>query len=46
MSNYEAMPEGMTDEQFQVFLKLILQILKDSESKEDAIEKLENIFEL
>lgn len=43
MSNPE---EYMTDEEFQIFLKLVLQILKDSESKEDAIEKLENIFEL
>lgn len=43
MSNPE---EYMTDEQFQIFLKLVLQIVKDSKSVEDAVEKLENIFEL
>lgn len=33
--------EGMTNEQFKIVLNMIIQIIKDSESKEDAIKKVE-----
>ncbi len=32
--------EGMTNEQFRAVIKLIIQIIKDSDSKESAIEKI------
>ena len=35
------MEEGMTNEQFNTVLKMIVEILKTSESKEDAIKKIE-----
>ena len=35
--------DGMTNEQFQVFLKMIIQIIKDNE-KEDAIKKIEALL--
>ena len=38
------MTEGMTDEQFNIVLKLIIQIIKDSESKEDAVKKIEELL--
>lgn len=40
----EEMTEGMTDEQFNIVLKLIIQIIKDSESKEDAVKKIEELL--
>lgn len=38
------MEEGMTNEQFNKVLKMIIQIIKDSESKEEAIKKIEDIL--
>ena len=35
--------KGMTDEQFEIVLKMILQIVKDSKDKEDAIKKIEEL---
>lgn len=35
--------KGMTDEQFEMVLKMILQIVKDSKDKEDAIKKIEEL---
>lgn len=34
----------MTNEQFKTFIKMIIQIIKDSESKEDAIEKIKALL--
>lgn len=36
---------GMTKEQFKRVLKMIIQIIKDSESKEDAIKKIEALLD-
>lgn len=33
--------EGMTNEQFKIVLKMIIQIIKDSDTKEEAIKKVE-----
>lgn len=38
------MKENMTDKQFDVLMNSIIQIVKDSETKEDAIEKLQNLI--
>lgn len=38
------MEEGMTNDQFNKVLKMIIQIIKDSESKEEAIKKIEDIL--
>lgn len=35
------MQEGMTNEQFNTVLKMIVEIIKASNSKEEAIEKIE-----
>ena len=35
--------ENMTDKQFDVLMNSIIQIVKDSETKEEAVEKLQNI---
>lgn len=35
---------GMTDEQFMFMLKLIVQLIKSSESKEDAVKKIEELL--
>lgn len=37
------MEENMTNEQMYIFLKMILEIVKGSESKEDAIRKIEDL---
>ena len=37
--------EGMTNEQFRVVLKMIIQIIKDSETKEEMIKKIEALLE-
>lgn len=39
------MEENMTDKQFDILMKSIIQIVKDSATKEEAIEKLQNIIE-
>lgn len=38
------MEERMTNDQFNKVLKMIIQIIKDSESKEEAIKKIEDIL--
>ena len=38
------MEEGMTNDQFNKVLKMIIQIIKDSDSKEEAIKKIEDIL--
>ena len=37
--------EGMTNEQFNIVIKMVVQIVKDSESKEEAIKKIEALLE-
>lgn len=39
------MEENMTNEQMYVFLKMILEIVKSSESKDDAIKKIEDLID-
>ena len=36
--------QGMTNEQFKQVLKMIIQIIEDSETKEQAIEKIKNLL--
>lgn len=36
--------EGMTNEQFKVILKMIIQILKDDNVKEETIKKIEDLL--
>lgn len=36
--------EGMTNEQFRVVLKMIIQILKDDDVKEETIKKIEDLL--
>lgn len=38
------MNEEMTDKQMTTIIKLIIQIIKDSEDKEDAIKKIEDLL--
>lgn len=38
------MEDGMTNEQFKTVLEMIVQIIKDSESKEDAVKKIEALL--
>lgn len=40
----EKMEEGMTNEQFKIFLKMIIQILKDDGVKEETIKKIEDLL--
>ncbi len=35
--------KNMTDKQFDVLMNSIIQIVKDSETKEEAVEKLQNL---
>lgn len=37
--------EGMSNEQFKIAIKMIIQIIKDSETKEDAIKKIEALLD-
>lgn len=37
--------DGMTNEQFKTVLKMILQIVKDTESKEETIKKIEALLD-
>ena len=34
----------MTDKQLTTILKMVIQIIKDSESKEDAVKKIEELI--
>ena len=36
--------EGMTNEQFKVVLKMIIQILKDDDAKEETVKKIEDLL--
>ena len=38
------MEQNMTDKQFDVLMNSIIQIVKDSDSKDDAVEKLKNLI--
>lgn len=38
------MQEQMTDKQFDVLMNSIIQIVKDSETKEEAVEKLQSLI--
>lgn len=38
------MDEGMTNEQFNTVLKMIIEIIKASETKEDAVKKIEALL--
>ena len=38
------MNEEMTNEQFTTIIKLIIQIIKDSDNKEEAIKKIEALL--
>ncbi len=35
----------MTDKQFDVLMNSIIQIVKDSETREEAVEKLQNLID-
>lgn len=37
--------DNMTDKQFDVLMNSIIQIVKDSETKEEAVEKLQNLID-
>ena len=37
--------ENMTDKQFDVLMNSIIQIVMDSETKEEAVEKLQNLID-
>ena len=37
--------EYMTDKQFDVLMNSIIQIVKDSETKEEAVEKRQNLID-
>lgn len=38
------MKDGMTNEQFKTVLKMIIQIIKDSKDKDEAIKKIEALL--
>ena len=38
------MEKNMTDKQFDVLMNSIIQIVKDSETMEEAVEKLQNLI--
>lgn len=38
------MEQNITDKQFDVLMNSIIQIVKDSDSKDDAVEKLQNLI--
>ena len=38
------MEQNMTDKHFDVLMNSIIQIVKDSDSKDDAVEKLQNLI--
>ena len=38
------MEQNKTDKQFDVLMNSIIQIVKDSDSKDDAVEKLQNLI--
>lgn len=39
------MEQGMTNEQFKKVLKMIITIIEDSESKDEAVEKIKALLE-
>lgn len=38
------MEDGMTNEQFRTVLEMIIQIIKDSKDKEEALKKIEALL--
>nr|DAF12332.1 MAG TPA: hypothetical protein [Caudoviricetes sp.] len=38
------MEKNMTNEQFRIFIKMIIEIIKSSDSKEEAIKKIEALL--
>lgn len=40
----EKMANGMTNEQFKSFIQLIIQIIKDSKDKDEAVKKIEALL--
>lgn len=38
------MNEGMTDKQFNIMMKLIIEVIKGCESKEEAVKKIEALM--
>lgn len=38
------MSKGMTNQQFETVLKMIITIIKDSQSKDEAIQKIEALL--
>ncbi|EDP24174.1 Uncharacterised protein [Parvimonas micra] len=36
--------EGMTNEQFKIVLKMIIEIIKNSKTKEEMIKKIEDLM--
>lgn len=38
------MSKGMTNQQFEMVLKMIITIIKDSQNKEEAIQKIEALL--
>ena len=36
--------EGVTNEQFKIVLKMIIEIIKNSETKEEMIKKIEDLM--
>lgn len=44
MTTPNEVSEGMTDGQFTIILKMIVQIIKDSENKDDALRKIESLI--
>ena len=45
MPERQDMEENMTDKQFDVLMNSIIQIVKDSATKEEAVEKLQNLID-
>lgn len=45
MLERQDMDENMTDKQFDVLMNSIIQIVKDSATKEEAVEKLQNLID-
>lgn len=40
------MNEGMTNKQFNIMMKLIVEVIKGCESKEEAVKKIEALLEM
>lgn len=40
----DIMEQGMTDKEFEAVIKLIIQVIKDTEDKEELIKKIEALI--